>query len=52
MSTTTYKRNPNSSYANREIVDRHDDLLLDWLDLYEEAFPQEERIPVSAHLRP
>lgn len=33
------------------IVSLHDDLLLPWLDLYETAFPQFERIPVSSILR-
>jgi GNAT superfamily N-acetyltransferase len=34
-----------------EIASRHDDLLLPWLDLYETAFPPEEKLLVSTLLR-
>lgn len=34
-----------------EITDLNDPLLLPWLDLYEKAFPPNERILVSGHLR-
>jgi GNAT superfamily N-acetyltransferase len=33
------------------ITSLHDDYLLPWLDLYETAFPQQERAPVSMQLR-
>lgn len=33
-----------------EIMDISDDLLLPWLDLYEQAFPSNEKVPVSDHL--
>lgn len=34
-----------------EIENINDDLLLPWLDLYESAFPECEKVPVSSHLK-
>lgn len=41
----------NDDLALVEIVDINDDLLLPWLDLYETAFPPNEKLLVSNHLQ-
>jgi GNAT superfamily N-acetyltransferase len=52
MSYTMRMMNPpDISYHLHELTSLRDPHLLDWLDLYESAFPGYERGPVSGHIR-